>query len=119
MSQIKRAKLVLATSYTTSRADDDLIPDVILFHGKSKEFARQVIIDAIQDDVAAMQNDAWVSMKYIYADADTESELIPKAVVIDHVSEALEKCDCVSFSFTTFSGENVENVYCIHTVMTV
>ena len=119
MSQIKRAKLVLATSYTTGRSDDDLIPDVILFHGKSKEFARKVVLDTIQDDVQSMPNDAWVSLKYIGSDADTESELIPKAVVLDHVREALEKCDCVSFSFTTFSGENVENVYCIHTVMTV
>ena len=36
MSQIKREKLVLVTYYTTARSDDDLIPDVILFHGKNK-----------------------------------------------------------------------------------
>lgn len=119
MSQIKRAKLVLATSYTTGRSDDDLIPDVILFHGKSKEVARQVILDSIQDDVAAMPDDAWVSLKYIGVDVDTESELREKDVVIDHVKEALKKCDCVSISFTTFSGEKVENVYCIHTVLKV
>ena len=57
---IKREKLVLVTYYTTARSDDDLIPDVILFHGKSKELARQVILDTIKNDILSMPNDSWV-----------------------------------------------------------
>lgn len=117
MSQIKREKLVLVTSYTTGRSDDDLIPDVILFHGKRKELARHVIVDAIKDDVVSMPNDALVSLKIIGIDTDAEIARIPKAEVIDHVREALETWYCVSLSFTAYSGEKVENVYCIHTVL--
>lgn len=119
MSQIKREKLVLVTYYTTARSDDDLIPDVILFHGKSKELARKVIIDTIKNDILSMPNDALVSMKFLRVDEDVETSLIPKKDVIDNVREALETCYCVSVSFKADDGTNVENVYCIHNVLTV
>ena len=117
MSQIKREKLVLVTYYTTARSDDDLIPDVILFHGKNKEFARQVIIDTIKNDILSMPNDAWVSLKFI--GEDVETDISQKTDVIENVKKALNTCYCVSVSFKSDDGENVENVYCIHNVLTV
>lgn len=117
MSQIKREKLVLVTAYTTFRADDDLIPSVILFHGKSKELARQVIIDTIKNDILSMPNDAWVSLKFI--GEDVETDISQKKDVIENVKKALSTCYCVSVSFKYDDGENVENVYCIHNVLTV
>ena len=119
MSQIKREKLVLVTYYTTARSDDDLIPSVILFHGKSKELARQVILDTIKNDILflSMPNDAWVSLKFI--GEDVETDIIPKQYVIENVKKALNTCYCVSVSFKSDDGENVENVYCIHNVLTV
>lgn len=119
MSQIKREKLVLVTYYTTARSDDDLISDVILFHGKSKELARKVIIDTIKNDILSMPNDAWVLLKFLRVDEDVETSLIQKKDVINNVREALETCYCVSVSFKSDDGENVENVYCIHNVLTV
>lgn len=119
MSLIKRENLVLVTYYTTARSDDDLIPDVILFHGKSKELARKVIIDTIKNDILSMPNDAWVSLKFLRVDEDVETSLIQKKDVINNVREALENCYCVSVSFKSDDGENVENVYCIHNVLTV
>lgn len=117
MSQIKREKLVLVTYYTTARSDDDLIPDVILFHGKNKELARQVIIDTIKNDILSMPNDSWVSLKFI--GEDVETDISQKNDVIENVKNALNTCYCVSVSFKSDDGENVENVYCIHNVLTV
>ena len=117
MSQIKREDLVLVTYYTTARSDDDLIPSVILFHGKNKEFARQVILYTIKNDILSMPNDAWVSLKFI--GEDVETDISPKKDVIENVKKALNTCYCVSVSFKSDDGENVENVYCIHNVLTV
>lgn len=117
MSQIKREKLVLVTYYTTARSDDDLIPAVILFHGKNKELARQVILDTIKNDIVSMKHDAWVSLKFI--GEDVETEITPKSYVIENVKTALNTCYCVSVSFKSDDGENVEHVYCIHNVLTV
>ena len=64
MSQIKREKLVLVTYYTTARSDDDLIPAVILFHGKSKEFARQVINSNLNTTAQAPQARAKMKLNY-------------------------------------------------------
>lgn len=94
MPQIKREKLVLVTAYTTFRADDDLIPSVILFHGKSKELARQVILDTIKNDILSMPNDAWVSLKFI--GEDVETDISQKKDVIENVKKALSTCYCVS-----------------------
>ena len=117
MSQIKREKLVLVTYYTTARSDDDLIPDVILFHGKSKEIARQVILDTIKNDILSIPNDSWVSLKFI--GEDVETDISQKTYVIENVKNALNTCYCVSVSFKSDDGENVEKVYCIHNVLTV